>query len=85
MRCDLHVHSWHSGKADLPLLRHVGRECYSDPLEVYERAVARGMDLFTLAVHVHEIAFAARLFRALGRSPSPAAAARPGAAFEEAA
>ena len=51
MRCDLHVHSWYSGKADLPVLEHVGRECYSDPLEVYERAVARGMDLVTLTDH----------------------------------
>jgi predicted metal-dependent phosphoesterase TrpH len=51
MRCDLHVHSWHSGQADLPLLRHVGRECYSDPLAVYERALARGMDLVTLTDH----------------------------------
>jgi hypothetical protein len=33
MRCDLHVHSWHSRAADLPVLRHVGRECYSQPLE----------------------------------------------------
>lgn len=48
MRCDLHVHSWHSGPADLPLLRRLGRECYSDPLEVYERAVARAMDLVTV-------------------------------------
>lgn len=51
MRCDLHVHSWHSGMADLPLLRHVGRECYSDPFAVYERALARGMDLVTLTDH----------------------------------
>jgi len=51
MRCDLHVHSWHSGKAELPVLEHVGRECYSDPLEVYERATRRGMDLVTLTDH----------------------------------
>jgi len=51
MRCDLHVHSWYSGRADVPVLEHVGRECYSDPLEVYERAVARGMDLVTLTDH----------------------------------
>jgi len=51
MRCDLHVHSWYSGKADLPLLEHLGRECYSDPLEVYERALACGMDLVTLTDH----------------------------------
>ena len=51
MRCDMHVHSWHSGAADLPVLGRVGRECYSDPLEVHERALARGMDLVTLTDH----------------------------------
>jgi predicted metal-dependent phosphoesterase TrpH len=51
MRCDLHVHSWYSGRADVPVLEHVGRECYSDPLEVHERALSRGMDLVTLTDH----------------------------------
>jgi predicted metal-dependent phosphoesterase TrpH len=51
MRCDLHVHSWHSGRAEVPVLEHVGRECYSRPLEVYERARRRGMDLVTLTDH----------------------------------
>jgi predicted metal-dependent phosphoesterase TrpH len=51
MRSDLHVHSWYSGRADVRLLQHVGRECYSDPLEVYERALVRGMDLVTLTDH----------------------------------
>jgi predicted metal-dependent phosphoesterase TrpH len=51
MRCDLHVHSRHSGAVDLPLLRHVGYECYSEPREVYERARRRGMDLVTLTDH----------------------------------
>jgi predicted metal-dependent phosphoesterase TrpH len=51
MRCDLHVHSWYSGRADVPVLKHLGRECYSDPLEVYERALRRGMDLVTLTDH----------------------------------
>ena len=51
MRCDLHVHSWYSGRAGLPLLDHLGRECYSDPLAVYERALRRGMDLVTLTDH----------------------------------
>lgn len=35
----------------MPVLEHVGRECYSDPFEVYERAMARGMDLVTLTDH----------------------------------
>jgi predicted metal-dependent phosphoesterase TrpH len=51
MRCDLHVHSWYSGAAEVPVLENVGRECYSDPREVYERALARGMDLVTLTDH----------------------------------
>ncbi len=51
MRCDLHVHSVHSGRSDLPFLRHVGNECYSEPLAVYERARERGMDLVTLSDH----------------------------------
>ena len=51
MRCDLHVHSWHSGRPGLPVLDHLGRECYSDPLEVYARARERGMHLVTLTDH----------------------------------
>jgi len=51
MRCDLHVHSWFSGGAGVPVLDHLGRECYSNPLEVYERARLRGMDLVTLTDH----------------------------------
>jgi predicted metal-dependent phosphoesterase TrpH len=51
MRCDLHVHSWHSGRTDVPVLEHLGRECYSEPLDVYERALRRGMDLVTLTDH----------------------------------
>jgi hypothetical protein len=51
MRCDLHVHSWYSGRAELPVLERVGRECYSEPLDVYERARRRGMDLVTLTDH----------------------------------
>ena len=51
MRCDLHVHSWYSGRAEVPVLEHVGRECYSHPFDVYERARRRGMDLVTLTDH----------------------------------
>jgi len=51
MRCDLHVHSWYSGHGDVPVLEHLGRECYSDPLAVYETARRRGMDLVTLTDH----------------------------------
>jgi predicted metal-dependent phosphoesterase TrpH len=51
MQCDLHVHSRHSGAATVPLLRHLVRECYSEPAEVYATARARGMDLVTLTDH----------------------------------
>jgi predicted metal-dependent phosphoesterase TrpH len=51
MRCDLHVHSWHSGATTIPVLGRIGRECYSEPLVVYERALRRGMDLVTLTDH----------------------------------
>ena len=51
MRCDLHVHSWYSGPADLPVFNHIGRECYSEPAAVYEQALRRGMDLVTLTDH----------------------------------
>src|SRR5215472_6210169 len=51
MRCDLHVHSLYSGAVGLPLLRHLGRECYSEPMDVYWTALGRGMDLVTLTDH----------------------------------
>src|SRR6476646_5762791 len=49
MRCDLHVHTIHSGMCTLPLLRRICRESYSDPLQVYETAKRRGMDLVTVS------------------------------------
>jgi len=51
MRCDLHVHSVHSGPVGLPVLGHFGNESYSEPHEVYELARQRGMDLVTLTDH----------------------------------
>lgn len=51
MRCDLHVHSKSSGPVDLPGLRHLSRECYSDPWDVYRVAKERGMDLVTITDH----------------------------------
>ena len=51
MRCDLHVHSRYSGPVDLPVLRHISRECYSEPKAVYETAKDRGMDLVTITDH----------------------------------
>jgi predicted metal-dependent phosphoesterase TrpH len=51
MRCDLHVHSRASGRVNQPVLRHLGRESYSTPEQVYELARRRGMDLVTLSDH----------------------------------
>jgi predicted metal-dependent phosphoesterase TrpH len=51
MRCDLHVHSIHSGPVNLPVLRRYGHECYSEPRDVYALARRRGMDLVTLTDH----------------------------------
>ena len=50
-RCDLHVHSIHSGPVDLPVLGRFGNECYSEPEAVYDVAKRRGMDLVTLTDH----------------------------------
>ncbi len=52
MRCDLHVHSRHSGHDGLPGFLHgFGRECYSDPAAVATVARSRGMQLVTLTDH----------------------------------
>ena len=51
MRCDLHVHSRHSGAADLGPLGLLADESYSDPRAVYGEARRRGMDLVTLTDH----------------------------------
>lgn len=51
MRCDLHVHTRHSGMCDIPLLRAICRESYNEPLAVYERLKRRGMDLVTITDH----------------------------------
>jgi predicted metal-dependent phosphoesterase TrpH len=52
MRCDMHIHSVHSGMMLSPFfLQPVCRECYSPPEEVYETLKRRGMDLVTLTDH----------------------------------
>jgi len=51
MRCDLHVHTRHSGMCNLPVLKRVCRECYNDPEAVYETLKRRGMDLVTVTDH----------------------------------
>jgi predicted metal-dependent phosphoesterase TrpH len=51
MRCDLHVHTRHSGMCTVPLLDRVCRESYNDPGSVYETLKHRGMDLVTITDH----------------------------------
>src|SRR5215470_16455179 len=51
MRCDLHVHTRHSGMCTIPLLRRVCRESYNEPAAVYEKLKRLGMDLVTIADH----------------------------------
>jgi predicted metal-dependent phosphoesterase TrpH len=51
VRCDLHVHTIHSGMCTLPLLKAFCRECYSQPEAVYETLKRGGMDLVTVSDH----------------------------------
>jgi predicted metal-dependent phosphoesterase TrpH len=51
-RCDLHLHSRHSDRSEEWLFRRLDfPDSYSDPLEVYHRAKAAGMDFVTLTDH----------------------------------
>jgi predicted metal-dependent phosphoesterase TrpH len=52
MKCDMHIHSVHSGMMPSPFfLQQVCRESYSPPEAVYETLKRRGMDLVTLTDH----------------------------------
>ncbi len=51
VRCDMHVHTIHSGMCTLPLLRTICRECYSQPEAVYQKLRRGGMDLVTVSDH----------------------------------
>jgi len=51
MRCDLHVHTVHSGKCAIPILKKFCRESYNDPQETYEILKRRGMNLVTVTDH----------------------------------
>jgi predicted metal-dependent phosphoesterase TrpH len=51
MRCDLHVHTSHSGMCTIPILRTVCRESYNDSQAVYEKLKRLGMDLVTITDH----------------------------------
>ena len=51
MRCDLHVHTVHSGMCDVPGLGSLCRESYNDPLTLYVHLKRLGMDLVTVTDH----------------------------------
>ena len=51
MRCDLHVHTLHSGMCTIPLLSRFCGESYNQPQEVYEKLKRLGMDLVTITDH----------------------------------
>ena len=51
MRCDLHVHTVHSGMCTVPVLSRVCRESYNEPAALYETLKRRGMDLVTVTDH----------------------------------
>jgi len=51
MKCDLHVHSAHSGTVPVAILRPFFLESYSAPADVYAVLRKRGMDLVTLTDH----------------------------------
>jgi len=51
MKCDLHVHSQHSGMCSTPLVGRICRESYSAPDRIYATLKKRGMDLVTLTDH----------------------------------
>ncbi|HVY94605.1 MAG TPA: PHP-associated domain-containing protein [Bryobacteraceae bacterium] len=51
MRCDLHVHTIHSGKCTVPGLSRYCLESCNEPLALYETLKRRGMDLVTVTDH----------------------------------
>ena len=51
MRCDLHVHTRHSGMCTFPLAKAFCRESYNEPLAVYEKLKRLGMGLVTVTDH----------------------------------
>ncbi len=51
MKCDLHVHTLHSGMCTVPVLDRICRESYNRPRDVYEILKRRGMDLVTVTDH----------------------------------
>ena len=51
-RCDIHVHSKHSDRPSEWYLERIGSpESFTEPLDVYRAAKARGMDFVTISDH----------------------------------
>ena len=51
-RCDIHVHSKHSDRPSEWYLDRIGApESFTEPLEIYRTARARGMDFVTISDH----------------------------------
>jgi predicted metal-dependent phosphoesterase TrpH len=51
MRCDLHVHTRHSGMCNIPGFQRFCRESYNPPDAVYATLKRRGMDVVTVTDH----------------------------------
>jgi predicted metal-dependent phosphoesterase TrpH len=51
MKCDLHVHTIHSGMCTVPLFKRICRESYTHPEQLYDTLKRRGMDLVTVTDH----------------------------------
>jgi predicted metal-dependent phosphoesterase TrpH len=51
MKCDLHVHTIHSGMCTVSVFKRICRESYTQPARLYETLKRRGMDLVTVSDH----------------------------------
>jgi predicted metal-dependent phosphoesterase TrpH len=51
MKCDMHVHTVHSGMCTIPVLSHFCRESYNQPEALYDSLKSQGMDLVTVTDH----------------------------------
>lgn len=51
MKCDLHIHTTHSGMCTVPVMDRVCRECYTQPEAAYRKLKGLGMDLVTVTDH----------------------------------
>ncbi|MCU1258347.1 MAG: glycosyl transferase group 1 [Bryobacterales bacterium] len=51
MKCDMHVHTIHSGMCTVPGMRLICRESYNHPEALYEKLKRQGMDIVTVTDH----------------------------------